>query len=111
MGSNPTRLMLSNLKGDNGYCLLCTQYEVRKTKQNWLARCQYNVTGWGTILAYDILQHVIPVRQCYKEGHWVPLLQIGTSFHRFNHCPIGLKQVQKTTLRQSGKNSDALVGH
>ena len=30
----------------------CTEDEVVTTKQNWLARCQYNVTGWVNMLAY-----------------------------------------------------------
>ena len=30
------------------------------------------------------LCHVIPVWQHYR-GHWVPVLQIGTSSHKLNH--------------------------
>ena len=29
--------------------------EVGTTKYNWLARCQYNVTGWVSMWAYDML--------------------------------------------------------
>ena len=41
-----------------------THDEGGTTKHNWSARCQYNVTGWVSMLAYD----VIPVRQHYKAG-------------------------------------------
>ena len=37
--------------------------EVGTTKHNWLAWCQYILTGWVSMWAYDI-----PVRQHYKEG-------------------------------------------
>ena len=29
--------------------------EVGTTKHNWSARCQYNVTGWVSMWAYDML--------------------------------------------------------
>ena len=32
----------------------CTQHEVGITKHNWSAWCQYNVTWWGSIWAYDM---------------------------------------------------------
>ena len=38
-----------------GPCLHGTQVEVGTTKYNWLARNQYNVTGWVSMWAYDML--------------------------------------------------------
>ena len=32
-----------------------TYNEVGSTKYNWSARCQYNVTGWVSMWAYDML--------------------------------------------------------
>ena len=32
-----------------------THDEVGTTKHNWSAQCQYNMTGWVSILAYDML--------------------------------------------------------
>ena len=32
-----------------------THDEVGTTKHNWSARCQYNMTGCGNMLAYDML--------------------------------------------------------
>ena len=71
-------------------CLALSSKYSRTMEYNWSAWCQYNVTGWDTILS-----HVIPVRQHYKEGHWVPLLEIDTSSHRFGHPRCGIKLVQK----------------
>ena len=31
------------------------QHKVRTTKHNWSAWCQYNVTGWNTMWACDML--------------------------------------------------------
>ena len=46
------------------------------------------------------------MRQHYKAGNWVPLLQIGTSSHRCGHCPCRVKQLAKEhDLVQSGKSS------
>ena len=36
-------------------CLHGAQDEVGTTKHNWLAWCQYNVTGWVSMWAYDML--------------------------------------------------------
>ena len=38
-------------------CLHGTQDEVGTVKHNWFAWCQYNVTGWGSMWAYDMLSH------------------------------------------------------
>ena len=42
-------------KDGSGSCLDGTQDEVRTTKHDWLARSQYNVTGWVSMWAYDML--------------------------------------------------------
>ena len=42
-------------KNGSGPCLHGTQDEGGTTKHNWLARCQYNVTGWVSMWAYDML--------------------------------------------------------
>ena len=44
-------------KTENGSdpCLHGTYDEVGTTKHNWSARCQYNVTGWVSMWAYDML--------------------------------------------------------
>ena len=37
-------------------CMVLTmKYEVGTTRHNWSARCQYNVTEWVTMWAYDML--------------------------------------------------------
>ena len=41
-GSSRTK----DVKNGSGLCLHGTHDEVETTKQNWLARCQYDVTGW-----------------------------------------------------------------
>ena len=87
-GSSHTK----DVKNGSDPCLHGTHNEVGTTKHNWSARCQYNVTGWGSILAYD----VIPVRQHYKAGIESTLLQIGTSSHRCGHLPCGIKQLAKS---------------
>ena len=85
-------------KRGSGPCLHGTQDHVGTTKHDWSAWCQYNVTGWVNMWAYDMT-----VRQHYKQGI-VP--QIGTSSHRCGHCPCGMKQLVKSMiLRQSGKSS------
>ena len=38
-------------KNGSGPCLHGTQDEVGTTKHNWLAWCQYNVTGWVSLWA------------------------------------------------------------
>ena len=55
-----------DFKNGSGPCLHGTYDEVGTVKHNWLAWCQYNVTGWVSMLACDI--YVIPVRQHYKAG-------------------------------------------
>ena len=58
-------------------------------KHNWSARCQYNVTGWDSMWAYDM----VPLRgSINKEGIIIP--QIDTSSHRFDHHPHCVKLVQ-----------------
>ena len=37
------------------FCLHGTQVEVETTERNWSAQCQYNVTGWVSMWAYDML--------------------------------------------------------
>ena len=44
-----------DFKNGSGPCLHGTQDEGGTTKHNWLARCQYNVTGWVSMWAYDML--------------------------------------------------------
>ena len=43
-----------DFKNGSGPSLHGTQDAVRNTKHNWSARCQYNVTGLGSMWAYDI---------------------------------------------------------
>ena len=38
--------VIPKTKNGSGPCLHGTQDEVRTTKHDWSARCQYNVTGW-----------------------------------------------------------------
>ena len=61
-GSSHTK----DIKNGSGPCLHGTQDEVGTTTHDWLAWCQYNVTGWVSIWAYDML--IIQVRQHYKES-------------------------------------------
>ena len=42
-------------KNESGLFLHGSHDEGGTTKHNWLARCQYNVTGWITMWAYDML--------------------------------------------------------
>ena len=42
-------------KNGSDPCLHGSQDEVGTTKHNWSARCQYNVTGWVSMWAYDML--------------------------------------------------------
>ena len=44
-----------DIKNGSGSCLHDTQDEVGTTKHYWLAWCQYNVTRWVSICAYDML--------------------------------------------------------
>ena len=50
-GSSHTK----DFKNGSGPCLHGTQDEVGTTKHDWSARCQYNVTGWVSMWAYDML--------------------------------------------------------
>ena len=50
-GSSHTK----DFKTGSGSCLHGTQDEVETTKHNWSARCQYNVSGWVSMWAYDML--------------------------------------------------------
>ena len=50
-GSSHTK----DVKNGSGPCLHGTQDEVGTMKHNWSARCQYNVTGWVSMWAYDML--------------------------------------------------------
>ena len=50
-GSSHTK----DVKDGSGLCLHGTQDEVETKKHDWSARCQYNVTGWVSMLAYDML--------------------------------------------------------
>ena len=43
-----------DVKNGSGSSLHGT-YDGGTTKHNWSAQCQYNVTGWVSILAYDML--------------------------------------------------------
>ena len=52
-GSSHTK----DIENGSGPCLHGTQDEVGTTKHNWSARCQYNVTGWVSLWAYDLLSH------------------------------------------------------
>ena len=42
-------------KNGSGPCLHGTHDEVGTTQYNWLARCQYNLTGWFSMWADDML--------------------------------------------------------
>ena len=44
-----------DFKNGSGPCFHGTPYEVGTTKHNWSAWCQYNVTGWVSMWAYDML--------------------------------------------------------
>ena len=44
-----------DVKNGSGLCLHGTQDEVGTTKHTWSAWCQYNVTGWVNMWAYDML--------------------------------------------------------
>ena len=44
-----------DFKNGSDLCLHGTYDEVGTTKYNWSAWCQYNVTGWVSIWAYDML--------------------------------------------------------
>ena len=50
-GSSHTK----DVKNESGPCLHGLRDETRTTKHNWPARCQYNVTGWVSMWAYDML--------------------------------------------------------
>ena len=50
-GSSHTK----DFKNESGPFLHGTQDEVVTTKHNWLAWCQYNVTGWVSMWPYDML--------------------------------------------------------
>ena len=50
-GSSHTK----DFKNGSAPCLHGTYNEVVTTKHNWLARCQYNVTGWVSMWAYYML--------------------------------------------------------
>ena len=43
------------LKNGSGLLLHDAHNEGGTTKHNWLAWCQYNVTGWVSMWAYDML--------------------------------------------------------
>ena len=46
---------IKDVKNGSGPCLHGTQDEVGTTKHNWSAWFQYNVTGWVSMWAYDML--------------------------------------------------------
>ena len=46
---------IKDVKNRSGPCLHGTHDEVGTTKHNWSAQCQYNVTGWVSMWAYDML--------------------------------------------------------
>ena len=48
-------VILKTFKNGSGLFLHGTHDEGRTTKHNWSARCQYNVTGWLSMWAYDML--------------------------------------------------------
>ena len=48
-------IFLFSLFFGSGLCLHGTYDEVGTTKHNWSARCQYNVTGWVSMWACDML--------------------------------------------------------
>ena len=43
------------IKNGSSSCLPVSQDEVGTMKHNWSARCQYNMTGWVPMWAYDML--------------------------------------------------------
>ena len=46
---------IKDFKNGSGPCFHGTQDEVETMKQDWSAQCQYNVTGWVSMWAYDML--------------------------------------------------------
>ena len=50
-GSSHTK----DIKNGSGLFLHGTHDEVGTTEHKWSARCQYNVTGWGSMWACDML--------------------------------------------------------
>ena len=50
-GSSHTK----DCRNGSGPCLHGTYDEVGTTKHNWSAQCQYNVTGWVSMWACDML--------------------------------------------------------
>ena len=44
-----------DFENSSGLCLHGTEDEVGTTKHNWLAMCQYNVTGWVSMWVYGML--------------------------------------------------------
>ena len=44
-----------DIKNGSGPCLHGTHDEMGTAKHNWSARCQYNVSGWVSMWAYDML--------------------------------------------------------
>ena len=50
-GSSRTK----QLKNESGPCLHGTQDEVETTQHNFSARCQYDMTGWVSMWACDML--------------------------------------------------------
>ena len=92
-----------DVTNDSGSCLHDIQDEVQTIKHNWLAQCQFNVTGWVTMWGYDMLSQWDSI---IKMALGPNATNIGTLSHRYCHRPCGVKQLVKIiTLRQSGKSS------
>ena len=61
MGSLPVGARSSHTKdfiNGSGPCLHGTYDDVGTMKHNWSAWCQYNVTGWVSMWAYDMLSQL-----------------------------------------------------
>ena len=68
----PKSVIQNTLKNVSGCCLLGTQYEVKFTKQNWIAYCQFILTGWGTLWAYKMLSSGETI-SFYQEQLFLPI--------------------------------------
>ena len=55
MGLNRGSSHTKDVKIGSGPCLHGIHNEVGTMKHNWLAWCQYNMTGWVSMWAYDML--------------------------------------------------------
>ena len=84
-----TMIIRKRLKRCSDCCLHASQHEVWTTKHNWSTWCQYNVTGWGSMWASDML------------SQWGSTIKRALSLTATNRH----KSAKSITLRQCGKSS------